>query len=179
MVGLILEGGSMRAGFVAGALMALMDKGLTSFDVAVAVSASVPTLAYFAAGQRRCIEKIWREEIDSAKLVCYRNLPLTIIYPSKRWPVLDIDYIVDEVFKRKYPLDVAALINNQMHCGFAVTRLSDARPVILTPESNSIYKIFRAALSMPGCCPEPVRIDGEAYIDGGTADLLQVNRLLQ
>jgi predicted patatin/cPLA2 family phospholipase len=99
MVGLIVEGGSMRAGFVAGALMALMDKGLTNFDVAVGVSASVPTLAYFAAGQRRCIEKIWRQEIDSTKIVCYRNLPLTFIHSSKRWPVLDIDYIVDEVFK--------------------------------------------------------------------------------
>jgi hypothetical protein len=75
MAGLILEGGSMRAGFVAGALMALMDKGLTSFDVAVSVPASMPTLAYFAASQRWCLEKIWREEIDSAKLVCYRNLP--------------------------------------------------------------------------------------------------------
>jgi predicted patatin/cPLA2 family phospholipase len=32
MLGLVLEGGGMRAGFVAGALMALMDKGLTDFD---------------------------------------------------------------------------------------------------------------------------------------------------
>jgi len=177
MVGLILEGGSMRAGFVAGALMALMDKGMTSFDLAVGVSASVPTLAYFAAGQRRCLEKIWREEIGSTRLVCYRNLPLTFIRPSKRWPVLDIDYIVDEVFKRKCPLDVSALMSNQMQCGFAVTRLSDRRQVILPPERNSIYEIFKAALSLPGCCPEPVRINNEDYIDGGTADLLPVTYL--
>jgi predicted patatin/cPLA2 family phospholipase len=176
MVGLILEGGSMRAGFVAGAVMALMDQGMTSFDTAVGVSASVPTLAYFAAGQRRSIEKIWREEIDS-KVVHYRNLPLTFVHPSKRWPILDIDHLVDEVFKRKYPLNVSALLNSRMHCGFAATRLSDAKQVILPPDRNSIYKIFKAALAMPGCYPDPIHINGEAYVDGGTADLLPVKYL--
>ena len=69
MLGLVLEGGAMRAGFVAGALMALMDKNLGDFDNAVAVSASVPTLAYFASGQRTEMEKVWRDELTSPKLV--------------------------------------------------------------------------------------------------------------
>jgi len=34
MVGLILEGCAMRAVFVTGAVMALMDKGLTDFGMA-------------------------------------------------------------------------------------------------------------------------------------------------
>jgi predicted patatin/cPLA2 family phospholipase len=42
-IGLILEGGGMRAGFVAGVLMALADYDIMGFDKAVAVSASVPT----------------------------------------------------------------------------------------------------------------------------------------
>jgi len=74
MLGLVLEGGAMRAGFAAGALMALMDKKLADFDAAAAVSASVPTLAYFAAGQRKEMEKIWRDELTSPKLVCYQKL---------------------------------------------------------------------------------------------------------
>lgn len=69
MPGLVLQGGAMRAGFVAGALMALMDKGLTDFKLALAVSASVPTLAYFAADQREEIEKVWRQELNTPKLV--------------------------------------------------------------------------------------------------------------
>jgi predicted patatin/cPLA2 family phospholipase len=65
MVGLLLEGGGMRAGFVAGAVMAMMDQGLTDFHLAVAVSASVPTLAYFAAGQRQEMERVWRHELNT------------------------------------------------------------------------------------------------------------------
>jgi hypothetical protein len=93
MTGLVLEGGSMRAGFVAGALMALMDRDMAFFDIGVGVSASVPTLAYFAAGQRRSMEKLWREELDSSNLVCYRNLPLSLVHPSRRWPILNIEYL--------------------------------------------------------------------------------------
>ena len=52
MLALVLEGGGLRAGFVAGALMAMMDLGLRNFDIAVAVSASVPSLAYFLSGRR-------------------------------------------------------------------------------------------------------------------------------
>jgi hypothetical protein len=40
--------------------MALMDRGFTRFNLAVAVSASVPTLVYFAADQRNEIEKVWQ-----------------------------------------------------------------------------------------------------------------------
>ncbi|MFP4036250.1 MAG: patatin-like phospholipase family protein, partial [Desulfobacteraceae bacterium] len=99
-LGLVLEGGGMRAGFVAGALMAIMDMGLLEhFDTAVAVSASIPTLAYAAAGQRQDMEKVWREELNTPKLVCYKNIPAASLSPSSKRPVLDIDYLVFEVFK--------------------------------------------------------------------------------
>ena len=103
MAHLILEGGGMRAGFTAGALMALSDTGLVNFDVAMAVSASIPSLAYFTAGQREELETVWREELNTPKLVCYRNIPAASIALSPKRPVLDIDYLVYEVFKKKYP----------------------------------------------------------------------------
>ena len=53
MLGLILEGGAMRAGFVADALTAFVDHNFVDVDTGAAVSAGVPTLAYFAAGQRQ------------------------------------------------------------------------------------------------------------------------------
>ena len=67
MPGLVPEGGAMRSGFVVGAVMALMDKKLAGFDAAVAVSASVPILAYFTAGQRK--EIVCPEKMPSVKFV--------------------------------------------------------------------------------------------------------------
>ena len=114
MLGLVLEGGGMRAGFVAGALMALMDRGLTDFDAAVAVSASVPTLAYFAAGQRDEMEMVWRAELNTPKLVCYRNIPAVSLALSTKRPVLNIDYLIYDVFKERYPVDLSSILANKM-----------------------------------------------------------------
>jgi len=179
VIGLILEGGGMRAGFVAGALMALMDRGLTGFDFSVAVSASVPTLAYFAAGQRDEIEKVWRNELVTPKLVCYKNIPAASLALSTRRPILDIDYLVYEVFKKKHPLEVGRLMKSEMACCFAVTELSNARLTLLSPGDDDIYKIFKAALAVPGCYPATVRIDRWEYMDGGIANLLPVHLLLE
>jgi predicted patatin/cPLA2 family phospholipase len=179
MLLLVLEGGGMRAGFVAGALMALMDKRLTGFDVALAVSASVPTLAYFAAGQREEMEKVWREELNTPKLVCYRNIPATSLAPSVKRPILDIDYLVYEVFKQKYPLNLDAVLANRMSCHFAATAVPDAELRFLCPGVGDVYLILKACLAVPGCYPDAVSLDNGDYVDGGTAHPLPVRAILK
>jgi predicted patatin/cPLA2 family phospholipase len=177
MKGLILEGGGMRAGFVAGALMALMDNGLTNFDLGVACSASVPTLTYFATGQREEMENVWRHELNTPRLVRYRNIPSASLTLSPKRPVLDIDYLVYSVFKGKYPLDLNSLNRSPMTCLFALTRVSDGRPVLLGPGDDDIYRLFKASLAVPGCCPYTVCLGGDEYLDGGTTNPLPVQAL--
>lgn len=178
MTGLILEGGGMRAGFVAGAVMALMDNGVTQFDLGVACSASVPTLTYFATRQREEMENVWRYELNTPKLVCYRNIPSASLTLSPKRPVLDIHYLVYEVFKGKYPLDIPRLIHTPMTCLFALTRVSDGRLVLLGPGDDDIYRLLKASLAVPGCCPYTVCLGGEEYVDGGTANSLPVQALI-
>jgi predicted patatin/cPLA2 family phospholipase len=177
MLGLILEGGGMRAGFVSGAVMALMDMGLTDFDVAVAVSASVPTLAYCAAGQREEMERVWRDELCTSKLVCYRNIPAASLTLSTKRPILDIDYLVYEVFKKKYPLDVENLIRGGTVCRFAVTRAPEGSLAFLSPPEHDIYETFKAALAVPGAYPGTVCVDDCEYVDGGTVNPLPARSL--
>ncbi|MDZ7696218.1 MAG: hypothetical protein U5R49_04555 [Deltaproteobacteria bacterium] len=170
MIGLILEGGGMRAGFVAGALMALMDKGLTGFSLAAAVSASVPTLAYFASGQREEMERVWRFELSTPSLVCYRNIPAASLALSAEKPVIDIDYLVYRVFKERYPVNTHALLETRMFYCFAVTRVPEGRLAFLSPGEFDIYEIFRAAMAVPGGYPRTVCLDGCEYVDGGAVN---------
>lgn len=179
MIGLILEGGGMRAGFVAGALMALMDQGLIEFDIAIAVSASVPTLAYFASGQRKEIERVWRNELHSTSLVCYQNIPGAFFILSNRKPVLNLHYLVYEVFKKKYPLNLENLKNSQIACYFVLTNVSESRSVFLNPGDGDIYAIFEAALKIPGCYPKPLYLHGYEYMDGGITNLLPIHFLIE
>lgn len=179
MVGLILEGGGMRAGFVAGALMALMDQGLCGFNIAVAVSASVPTLAYFASGQREEIEMVWRNELHSPSLVCYQNIPGAFFILSNQKPVLNLHYLVYKVFKEKYPLNLENLINSKIACYFVLTDVAESRSVFLCPGDGDIYSIFEAALKVPGCYPKPIYVHGCEYMDGGITHLLPIHFLIE
>ena len=178
MLGLVLEGGAMRAGFVAGALMALMDKNLGDFDAAAAVSASVPTLAYFASGQRAEMEKVWRDELTSPKLVCYHNFPAASFALSTNRPVLNIDYLVYNVFQERYPLDVTALLANKMVCRFTAATVPNGEEAFLIPEGNDIYHLFKACMAVPGCYPTTVSMNGCQYVDGGTVNPLPLQGLL-
>jgi len=179
MLLLVLEGGGMRAGFAAGALMAFMDKRIAGFDEALAVSASVPTLAYFAAGQREAMEKVWREELNTPKLVCYRNIPVASLAPSVKRPILNIDYLVYEVFQEKFPLDLNALLANRMSCRFAATRVPEGQLRFLSPGMGDIYTLFKACLAVPGCYPGSVALNVGEYVDGGTIHPLPVRPLLR
>lgn len=179
MIGLILEGGGMRAGFVAGALMALMDKGLSNFSFGVAVSASVPTLAYFASEQREEMEQLWRFELSTPRFVCYRNIPSSSLALSSKRPILDLDYLVYEVFKKKYPLDMESLLKSKIACSFALTKIPERQLAILQPADNDIYGIFKAAMAVPGCYPGSVRLNGNEYVDGGTVNPLPAGLLFQ
>jgi len=165
----------MRAGFVAGAVMALMDKGLNNFTSALAVSASVPTLAYFASEQREEIEKVWRLELNTPKLVRYKNIPAASLILSPRRPILDIDYLVYEVFREKYPINIPKLLNSRTSCFFAVTEIPKGELKFFSPGQGNIYDIFKAALAVPGCYPDSVTVNGNKYVDGGTISPLPVN----
>ena len=172
MRGLVLEGGAMRAGFAAGALMALMDKKLADFDAAAAVSASVPTLAYFAAGQRKEMEKIWRDELTSPKLVCYQNIPATSLALSVKRPILNVDRLVYEIFQKRYPFNSPALLANKISCRFSATTVPEGKQIFFNPTESDIYDVIRACLAVPGFYPAPVSINGSEYVDGGTVNPL-------
>lgn len=179
MQALILEGGGMRAGWVTGALMALMDLGIRRFDAAAAVSASVPTLAYYATGQRDAMERIWRFELDSEKLVSYYNLPFAVLFGGSRFPVLNTDYLVDRIIAEKYPLDQEALWNSSMILYCAATHVPSGKPVLLQPRAFNLRQVLKACLAVPACSPGPVAVGSARFMDGGIANPLPLMPLRQ
>ncbi len=174
---LLLEGGGMRAGFVAGGLMALMDAGITAFDYGLAVSASVPSLAYFKAGQRRDMERVWRHELNTTDLVQYKNYPAASLALSEDRPILNIDYLVDEVFRKKYPLSRERLRKNPMQALFAATDLKQRELTLFSAEHTDIYLVFKAAMAVPGCYLGTVCVDQQECVDGGLVNFLPLDQL--
>ncbi len=89
MLGLILEGGSMRARFVAVALMAFIYHNCVDIDAGVTISTNVPTLVCFAAGRRKEMERVLRDELNTPKFVYYLNIPAASLALSPKRPIID------------------------------------------------------------------------------------------
>ncbi len=103
---IIVHGGAMKAAFSAGVLYGLTQKGLNEADVVVGTSASVPTSAYFMSRQFDDIRAIWTHELGNAAFVNYSNLLIGR-------PIFNLPYLIDTVFKEKYPLQVEQIVNSR------------------------------------------------------------------
>jgi predicted patatin/cPLA2 family phospholipase len=140
---------------------------------------SVTSLAYFLSGQRTAIEKIWRHELTSDKVVAYRNLPLAVLSDSSSYPVLNTVYLVDHVIRHKYPLNLDALEGCPTNFLMAATRVPSCRLDFLRLGQDDLYRIFKACLAVPACAVGPVRVGKRKYLDGGIANPLPVRPLLK
>lgn len=103
---LFIHGGAIKGAFGAGAVCGLAESGVRNFDVVIGTSASVPTSAYFTSKQFDYIRKIWTEEVGTKRFVSHWNL-------IKGKPIYNMEYLIREVFKKKYPLDVQAIYNSK------------------------------------------------------------------
>ncbi|HAH04143.1 MAG: hypothetical protein UV78_C0030G0011 [Parcubacteria group bacterium GW2011_GWA2_43_17] len=102
---LICYGGGMKVAFTAGALIELAKNfGVTNFDVLIGASSSAPTLTYFYTGQYGAISQMWTKELNTRLFLNKLNL-----FSGR--PIFNLDYLVDEIFRRRYPVDLAKLIN--------------------------------------------------------------------
>lgn len=99
-----MQGGGMRGVFGAGVMYEFAKQGFFA-DIVAPVSASVPTAMYYASRQYEEMRRIWLEEVGTSRFVHLGNLFL-----GK--PIYDIDYLIDEIFRKKYLLAVDAVVES-------------------------------------------------------------------
>lgn len=90
-------------------------------------------------------------------------------------PLLDIDYMVDEVFKKKIPLDSNNLKNSKMHLIIPLTNARTGKPHYIDNKSNEdFFEILRAATAAPFVYGKLIKIKNERYFDGSFSDALPI-----
>src|SRR3989338_9863142 len=102
---IVIHGGAIKGAFAAGVVYGISKIGIQTADMIVGTSSSVPTAAYFASKQFEFIRNIWVNEVGTKEFIGYANF-LT----GK--PIFNLRYLIDVVFKRKYPLDVKSIIKS-------------------------------------------------------------------
>lgn len=166
-IAIVLSGGGMKCSYGVGVLVALLEKfRLAHPDILIAASGSAGTGSYFMSGQYRAMVNIWANLLSTDDFINLKRISR----------IIDIDYLIDNVFKRQEPLDVAGVLRSSTHYLIPVTHAvtGDLR-FFSNRDGIDIFEAMRATKAMPVAYDKPVMIDGEPYIDSYTSSTVELN----
>lgn len=165
--GLVIQGGGMRAAYSCGAMVTLLEYGLTEvFEHVIGSSAGAMNGAYYLSADPDAAH-IYTDEITNKNFV---NL-------LRRDKKVDIDYIIDLVLKHKRPLDLDKLRKSYSKLHVVVTNAKNGRKEVLSDHADfvEIYEELRATAALPMLYDKTVQIKDRWYIDGGVSDLIPID----
>ena len=167
---LIVEGGAMRGAWAAGVLAFLYERGMNRYDMVYAASSGACSAAFFVAGMVEPGLAIWREH--ACKIIRKTNI-------LRRKPIIDLAYLVDHLFRERVRLSVEAIQNAPTRFCIVLTDCHTGEPVYFHARDERIFEALRATSSMAFATRGFDYVDGHPYADGGVADPIPIQRVLQ
>ena len=174
---LLCSDGSLQGGYIAGAIIALYEHFPDQFeqiDLFTASSASVGNLlTYLSYGEKNGGEALWTEEFSTPDFVKFTRL-----FQGK--PIVDIDYLIEDIIRRKYPLQKYYIVNNRVSIEFPAYDVDRDEIVTFTTMKGKLssgnvialadtdpHIALKAAMAVPILYDRTVSIFGRRLIDAG------------
>lgn len=154
---IVMSGGAMNCAYGAGFLSALSHYKLPKDTVIIAASGNAGNATYFASGQGEISKKVWMEYLAGNKLINY-----------KRRKVLDIDYLVDDLFKKVFPINILNLRKSAIEVVVPAICYETAQIKYFSSKKDEKldwFEILRAAKALPLVYGKRVEIDGLHFFD--------------
>jgi len=160
----------MRGAWAAGVLAFLYERGMNRYDMVYAASSGACSAAFFVAGMVEPGLAIWREH--ACKIIRKTNI-------LRRKPIIDLAYLVDHLFRERARLSVEAIQNAPTRFCIVLTDCHTGEPVYFHARDERIFEALRATSSMAFATRGFDYVDGHPYADGGVADPIPIQRVLQ
>ncbi len=166
------QGGGMISAYHAGVIRALHERfGFEDLHAVAASSGAAAIYTYLASDQEQHIEPIWDALMRSKKFVLWKQHPLGS-------GILNIDFLVDEMIKKQFPLDVPALRKSSIQMNVGVTDSETGQPHFFSQHSNVDYhELIRASCAVPYFYGKHVSLDGRLYCDGSVGSPVSLEPL--
>ena len=166
-IAIVVSGGGMKCAYAAGVLIALAEQlKLTEPDIAVGSSGGGASLLYYISGQYELGRQIWTELLSTGKFISLTRL----------YPIFDMDYLVDTVFKKQAPLDTDKILKSKTKLFLAATNYVTGQTEYLSNDgSTDIFEAARATVALPYVYNKKVNINGNEYVDGDVASSININ----
>ncbi len=171
-IALVLEGGSYRGQFTAGVLDVLMENDVEGIDACYGVSAGALNGMGFKSHQIGRANRVNLAFCNDSRYMGTKSLAST-------GSIVGYDFMLNDVQDRLDPFDNEAFDSNPMELYVVATDMLFGTAAYL-PVKNAVLDIdaVRASTSLPLVTP-PVEIDGHKYVDGGVADSIPVEHVLE
>ncbi len=157
-IGIVASGGGMSCAYSSGVMLALIDKyNFVNPYIVIGGSGSTGTLSYYVAKQYKEGKNIWENLLSTNKFISFTRLSR----------IMDIDYLVDEVFRKQEPLDVEAINNSPIKFYIAATDLGTGKIKYFSNKDGvDNFELLRASSAIPIAFNKSVNIQGREYVDG-------------
>jgi predicted patatin/cPLA2 family phospholipase len=154
-IAIIFLGAGLASSYSVGSILGLIDKyKLTNPEIVLAGSGSVGTASYFVSGQYESLKNIWINLLSTRKFINFWRF----------WKILNIDYLIDEVFKKQSPLNQLRIRESKIKYYISVTNNYNSKVEFLSAKNN-IFEKMRASKSMPFFYGRRVKIGNKKYVD--------------
>lgn len=166
---IVLSGGGMTCSYGAGFLSALVKEyGVTEPDIVIAGSGGAGTAAYYVAQQYDFMVDIWENRLSNKKFINKWRLK----------KVLDIDYLIDEVFKKQDQLDIQKIYDSKVKFLISATDTMTGQPMYFANNDRKkadFFEVLRAAKAMPIAYNKKVKIGKSYYFDTHLTSNVELN----
>lgn len=162
----------MRGAHSCGVLMALVHQELTDFDVVAATSAGACTSAFFVSRQFDLLPRLWTRYLHDGRFINLKKL-------GTRQSVMDLDYLIHDVFRNLEPLDVEALQKSRTRFFMPATDCETGEAHFFSNQEDPILNSLKASAALPIAYRQPVVIAGRSYVDGGIAAPIPIQKAIE
>ena len=166
-VAIVVGGGGMKCAYSAGVLIALGEQlNFTQPYMVIGSSGGGASLLYYLSGQYKLGKQIWTELLITDKFISINRM----------YPIFDMDYLVDEVFKKQAPLDTDTILKSKTKMFLTGTNYNTGKVEYFSNDGSvDIFEAARATVALPLVYNKTVKINGNEYIDGDVASSISVN----
>ena len=171
-LGLTLEGGAHRTYFSIGIMDAFLEENITA-DYVIGASAGIANATSYVSGQKGRNLIVAEKYIKDKRYMGFHHL----VRPSNR-SFYNIKFVFEDIPNKYVPFDYEAFDNAPCETIAVVTNIKTGEPEYLKVTSeNKTWKTVIASCSLP-IMFEPVKINGEIYMDGGITNPIPVKKAM-
>lgn len=154
---LILGGGGMSTSYIVGVLAALKKEYKIKPDIIIAASGSAGTASFFLSGQFSTgVKKVWLKEILSNRFISGKGF----------FKKINIDFLIDEVFKKKVKLNIEKIHSSNTLLAIPMVNAHTGKLHYCTnKEPLDWFEVLRAAKAIPIFYNKSVQIGTNSYHD--------------